>query len=292
MIEQHGNQLNFRPDARYFYDLKDEAISALRNIVIVTVPKQGVKALFSELRSRKIKPAYGSLRLDRDVKGELFIQEYRPSKNILRRGYFISLDRAVPLWNSIGTLIIRLYKKLQRQAEQQSVQDTIQDSTICLILQGSLDRKYIELLLDQGRFSFNTQANHIIEEPVFESLEILSRISADQVLEVELPRYQKFDSELNDAVLNAGKELTDVACVVGKDRKGDFYVAAADQRGHFIVHSCKYKLVPIEIARAIKRAGKKLSENKRMLLLDNVNMDVLLSCLKDRQKYYFENRFN
>jgi hypothetical protein len=244
------------------------------------------------LRSRKIKPAFGSLRLDRDSNGELFIQEFRPSKNFLRRGYFVSLDRDVPLWNSIGTLLIRLYKKLQRQVELAAQDNSEKNEQYCLILQGALDRKYIELLLEQGRFSFNTRANHIIEEPVFESLNILSQISDKQILKLQLPKYQNIASELNDAILNVHRELDEVACVIGRDRNGDFYVAASDKTGHFIVHSCKYKLIPIEIARAIQRAGQRLTERHKILVLDNLDLDTIVNCLQEREKYYFENRFN
>ena len=286
MNDPNFSSQGLKPDYNYFFNLKDEAKIALGDLVIITVKIPGIKALFAELRRTKIKPAFGSIRLDQDSTGELFIQEYRPSKNFLRKGYFVTLEREVPLWNNLGTLIIRLNKKFRRETE-----DTIDDGyetqkKHCLILQGSLDRKYIETLLDQGQFSYNTNKDHIIEEPIFEALDILDHISSEQVCELQIQNHQNFDTELRMLSTDAGTEVSEIACIIGRDKNNDYYVARSDKNNHFIIHSCKYKLVPMEIARTIKQASGKISDHGKILVLDKLNLSTLLECLNEREKYY------
>jgi len=292
MIDPNFSSQGLQPDYNYFFNLKDETKIALADLVIITIERPGIKALFAELRHKKTDPAFGSIRLDRDSSGELFIQEYRPSKNFLRKGYFFSLEREAPLWNSLGTLIIRLHKKFQRETE-----DTIDDGyeTLkkhCLILQGSLDRKNIETLLDQGQFSYNTNKDHIIEEPIFEALDILDHIDSAQVRELQIQNHQNIDTELKMMSANAGTDVSDISCVIGLDKNNDYYVARSDKNNHFIIHSCKYKLVPMEIARTIKLASIKISDHGKILVLDKLNLSTLLECLNEREKYYLESRFN
>ena len=286
MNDPNFSSQGLKPDYNYFFNLKDEAKIALRDLVIITVERPGIKALFAELRRIKTEPAFGSIRLDRDSAGELFIQEYRPSKNFLRKGYFVTLEREVPLWNSLGTLIIRLHKRFRRETEDAINDENEKQKKHCLILQGSLDRKYIEILLDQGHFSYNTNKNHIIENPIFEVLDILDHISSAQVCELQIQNHQNFDTELRMLTADVGTDVSEIACVIGRDKNDDYYVARSDKNNHFIIHSCKYKLVPAEIARTIKLAGSKISDHGKILVLDKLNLSTLLECLNEREEYY------
>ena len=84
-----------KPRYEFFYELIKEAYSALDEISVVTIPKRGIEPLWEELDERKIKLAYGSLRIDRDANGTVFLQEYRPSPKMLQKGYFYSINKLI-----------------------------------------------------------------------------------------------------------------------------------------------------------------------------------------------------
>ena len=85
---------------------------------------------------------------------------------------------------------------------------------------------------------------------------------------------------------DVGTDVSEIACVIGRDKNDDYYVARSDKNNHFIIHSCKYKLVPAEIARTIKLAGSKISDHGKILVLDKLNLSTLLECLNEREEYY------
>jgi len=128
--------------------------------------------------------------------------------------------------------------------------------------------------------------------PFFICDAILERVAEKQIVTVKLPNHNNIEVELRQAFHDKEVMLGDIACVIGKDEKEDHYVAGCNADNHFVVHSCKYKPVPVEIARTIQQAGSKLIDQKRYLVLDGLDRDTLIGYLTEREKYYFENRLH
>jgi len=278
-----------KPMYKLFFELVEEAISALYKINTVTINKSGIQEMFKELKKQKIKLAYGSLRIDRDIDGHLFIKEYRPTSKLFRKGYFYSIHSDQPLWENLGTSLIRLYHKKERfDALQKQKQTSKKDTKFCVILQGNLQRDYIKILLKQGRFSYNTNQNHLTEEPIFSALNVLSQISQEQIVETQLNDQLNFEENLNAELYKMGITVQQIACVVGKNAQGKVYTAPREHERSFSFSECKYKIVPIEIAKAIVLVGRSLVNNKGLLVLDHISYSGLWNCLNNREKYYTE----
>ncbi len=94
---------NRKPRHEFFYDLIRDTHKALPNLKIIYVQTNGIDALLRILKKNNIKLTHGSLRFDRDKSGIVFMQEFRPGKGIIKRGYFHSIDTNRPLWEIVGT---------------------------------------------------------------------------------------------------------------------------------------------------------------------------------------------
>jgi hypothetical protein len=199
-----------KPIYKLFYELVDEASKALDKIDVITVNKCGVKEMYKALKKQKINLAYGSLRIDRDTKGQVFLKEFRPSSKIFQNGYFFPLNAERPLWENLGTALVRLYhKKLRYQDEQNNTKRFRKEPRFCIILQGNLQREYINILLRQGRFSYDTNLNHLTEEPIFGALTVLSQISKEQIVETKLDicQYKVIPIEIAKTIVAVGRFL-------------------------------------------------------------------------------------
>ena len=149
-----------KPRYQYFYEFINDAVEALNNIQVISIPNTGVKSLFKELKKRKVNLTYGSLRLDRDDNGKVFLKEYRPRRLFPLTGYFYNVKPVYPFWESIGSALIRISKKKNRQKDSNKKNRALFDKILgsvlhsdkeyCLILQGNMEREYVKILLEQG----------------------------------------------------------------------------------------------------------------------------------------------
>ena len=55
-MKTHKNEGNQKPRFEYFYEFINDAIGALDNISVISIPDTGIMALFRELKKRKIPP--------------------------------------------------------------------------------------------------------------------------------------------------------------------------------------------------------------------------------------------
>ena len=177
------------PVHEYFYKLVDESLYALDNIPVYKYPKSGIRALKRVLRRNRVKPAFGSLRLDRDMNGVIFLQKFIPNRSAWRRGYYQSIEADCPFWEILGTEIIRLHGRNERLQQLEAEDRRValkKHGQFCVFLQGNMDKKYLQILLEQGRYSYDTLQSHLKEEPIFSALSVLSRLSNRNVIETNL----------------------------------------------------------------------------------------------------------
>ena len=275
-----------KPRHEFFYDLIRDTHKALPNLKIICVQTNGLDALFKILKKNHIRLAHGSLRFDRDSHGIVFMQEFRPGKGMFQRGYFHSIDTDRPLWEIVGSAIIRLAGRRDRAVRQDSADLNAED--YCIILQGNLEMKYILSLVSQGRVSYDTTQKHLKEEPVYYALAILSKLKPEQIIQLKIKDLEHAESQLNAVLLKEGRTIRDVACLLGKTEQGEYYATPDRQENALPVNMFNHKVVPIEIAREIKRSSRKLLKENKILVLDNLTFTELSSCLVEREKFYYE----
>ena len=257
----------------YFYKVVHEAVDALRELTLVVINESGINHLHSTIKEKQIMPAFGSLRLDRDKQGIIFLQEYRPTKSLFKKGYFHSIKMEA---------LIRLAEKKKRLAGEKN-----DKSEYCLILQGNMQKEYFKILLEQGRFSFSTKDNHLQEEPVFAALAVLAQMRRDQIIETHIKNVNELQNQLSAEVEKSGHSLKEIACVVGIDKEGNFYTAPREHRHEFNINVCQYKVIPIEIGKAISMVKRALLQSKNLLILDQLTFDSLYECFTNRSRYYY-----
>jgi hypothetical protein len=274
-----------KPRYKIFYELLDETHHALKTLKIVTISQPGIKKLYGHLKESKIKIAHGSLRLDKDREGTVFLQEFRPSPSIFQRGEFYSIGSDKPFWEVVGTAIIRLSRRKSRLIKDKLVNKHHQ---YCIILQGGLNIQYIESLLDKGSVSYDTQQSHLCEEPVYAALSILHQVDSKQIIEIKIKDKEHPEAELTQSLFRMGKSIKNIACLIGKNRRGHFYTAPHDENTEFPKNICTHKVVPIEISKEINRVYKQLLSGQGLLILDGITFDELSTCLENRDQFYYD----
>jgi hypothetical protein len=275
-----------KPRHEFFYDLIRDTYRALKNLKIVYVQTNGIDALLKILKSNNIKLAHGSLRFDRDAKGVVFMQEFRPGKGLIQRGYFHSIDTDQPLWEIVGSAIIRLATRRERGIKQAS--SGLIDEDYCIVLQGSLEMQYILSLIKQGRVSYDTHQGHLIEEPIYYALAILSKLKPEQVIQLQVSDLKKAEAGINSGLFQLGKTIKDIACLLGKTELGEYYTTLSAKDSALPVNTFNHKVVPIEIARELKNSAQALLKGDKLLVLNNMTFTDLSNCLIEREKFYFE----
>ncbi len=275
-----------KPRHEFFYDLIRDTHKALTNLKIIRVQTHGLDALFRILKQNHIKLVHGSLRFDRDARGMVFMQEFRPGKGLLQRGYFHSIDTDRPLWEIVASAIIRLAGHRERIVQKDSSELIEED--YCIILQGNMEMKYILSLVSEGRVSFDTKQEHLKEEPIYYALAILSKLQPDQVLQMKIKDTRNAQSELTTGLFKIGRTAKDIACLLGKTVQGEYYATPGAQKNTLPVNMFNHKVVPIEIARELKKSARALMREKKVLVLDNLTFSELSSCLLEREKFYYE----
>jgi hypothetical protein len=278
-----GDMMDTLKQHEYFYQLIKEADEALTSLSLLVVNESGIEHLYKTLKEKKISPAYGSLRLDRDKNGTIFLQEYRPAKSLFKKGHFQSIQTEQPFWEAIGSALIRLVQKKKRESNQLK-----NNQEFYLILQGNMQKEYFKILLEQGRFSYDTKQNHLQEEPVFAALSVLAQLQKDQIIETRINDTKNLRNKLSDEVEKTGHSIQEIACIVGKNEAGEFYTAPREHKSDFNVNVCQYKIIPIEIGRAISMVKRALLQNKNLLILDQLTLDTLCECFYNRNNYYFK----
>ena len=296
-MKKNNNEATGKPRFKYFYDFINDAIAALDNVDVISIPDIGVHALFKELRKRKLKLIYGSLRLDRDSLGKVFLKEYRPRRFLPFTGYFYNVKPVFPFWESIGSALIRLSEKKKRQNDLKNKQNIIQKiwqlttgngKDYCFILQGNMEKEYVKVLLEQGRITYNTQESHMKEEPIFSALSILSQLTREQIVETDFKNKQDIEKELYDTLKIYDKSIQEIGCIVGKKDEGEFYCALNENKTHLDFTTLGNKLLPFELAKEIVLASRSLINGHRLLILDNMTFDNLLNFLGNFDKYYLK----
>jgi hypothetical protein len=267
----------------YFYRVVHEAGEALKTLTLVVINESGIDQLHKSLKTKQITPAFGSLRMDRDKHGTIFLQEYRPAKSLFKKGYFHSIKMEAPFWDTVGTALIRLAEKKKRQAKTDATK-----SEYCLILQGNMQKEYFKILLEQGRFSFDTKENHLQEEPVFAALSVLAQLHRDQIIETHIDTMNDLQKQLTAEVEKSGHSIKEIACIVGINQHGEFYTAPREHRNDFNINICQYKVIPIEIGKAISMVKRALLQSKNLLILDQLTFDALCECFINRNRYYIK----
>jgi hypothetical protein len=267
----------------YFYQVVHQAVEALQTISLVVINESGIDHLYKTLKQKQITPAFGSLRLDRDKAGTIFLQEYRPAKSLFKKGHFHSIKMESPFWETVGTALIRLAEKKKRQVEGNTKKEDY-----CLILQGNMQKEYFKILLEQGRFSYDTKENHLQEEPVFAALSVLAQLRRDQIIETHINNINDLQNQLTAALEKRGHSLGEIACIVGINKQGEFYTAPREHRHDFNINVCQYKVIPIEIGKAISMVKRALIQSKNLLILDQLTFDALYDCFNNRSRYYFK----
>ena len=58
--------MNSQKQHEYFYEVVHDAVDALRTLTLIVINESGIKQLHNTLKDKRIIPAFGSLRLDRD----------------------------------------------------------------------------------------------------------------------------------------------------------------------------------------------------------------------------------
>jgi hypothetical protein len=274
-----GNQKQYE----YFYKVIHEAIEALKEITLLVINNSGIDQLQKTIKEKQITPAFGSLRLDRDNQGTIFLQEYRPTKSLFKKGYYHSIKMEGPFWDTVGTALIRLAEKKKRHTTENGNKEQY-----CMILQGNMQKEYFKILLEQGRFSFDTKENHLQEEPVFAALSVLAQLRRDQIIETHINNINDLPKQLTAEMEKSGHSLQEIACVVGINEDGEFYTAPREHRHDFNVSICQYKVIPIEIGKAISLVKRALLQSKNLLILDQMTFDTLYDCFANRSRYYFK----
>jgi hypothetical protein len=298
-MKKDKNQAEHKPRYQYFYEIIHDAIEALNNINVISIPTTGVKSLFNELKKRKIKLTYGSLRLDRDEAGNVFLKEFRPRRILPVTGYFYNVKPVYPFWESIGSALIRLSEKKNREKSikernKQNILSRIlkilkgKGKEYCLILQGNMEQEYVKILLEQGRITYNTQESHLQEEPIFSALAVLTRLPQEQILETKLSNKHDINNELVDELKKFGKSIQEIACIVGKKDDEEYYCALNENENHFKVSTYNHKLFPFEFAKRIIISGRSLMNGHRLLILDSISFDTLLKFLENFDQYYLK----
>ena len=273
-----------KPRYKIFYELIDETHQALKTLKIITISQPGIKEVYGHLKKSKIKIAHGSLRLDKDQEGTVFLQEFRPSPSIFQRGEFYSIGSDKPFWEVVGTAIIRLSRRKSRLMKDSSVNKR---QSYCIILQGGLNIQYIERLLEKGSVSYNTQQSHLCEEPVYAALSVLHQVDSKQIIEIKIKDKEHPEEELTQNLFRMGKSIKNIACLIGKNKRGHFYTAPHDEETEFPKNVCTHKVVPIEISKEINRVYKELLGGKGLLILDGITLDELSACLENKDQFYY-----
>jgi hypothetical protein len=267
----------------YFYEIIKEADEALKSLSLLVINESGIEYLHKVLKEKKITPAFGSLRLDRDKNGTIFLQEYRPAKSLFKKGHFHSIRTEQPFWEAIGSALIRLVEKKKRELNTMK-----ENEDYFLILQGNMQKEYFKILLEQGRFSYDTKQNHLQEEPIFAALSVLAQLHKDQIIETHINNMKDLRNQLSVEVEKSGHSINEIACVVGKNEEGEFYTAPRQHKSDFNINICQYKIIPIEIGKAISMVKRALLQSKNLLILDQLTLDTLNECFNNRNNYYFK----
>jgi hypothetical protein len=275
-----------KPRHEFFYDLIRDTYHALKRLKILHVQTNGIDALLRILKKNEIALAHGSLRFDRDKQGMVFMQEFRPGTGLIQRGYFHSIDTDRPLWEIVGTAIVRLAKRKERALQQASTE--LKSEDFCIILQGNLEMNFILELIKQGRVSYDTHQEHLIEEPIYHALAILSKLKPEQVIQMKLDASDDAESKINAGLFKFGKTVKDMACLFGKTEHGEYYSTLHTEETALPVHTFGHKVVPIEIARGLKNAARALLRGKQIMVLNNLTFAELSQCLVEREQFYYE----
>ncbi len=288
-MAQEQIDLNFKSRYEFFFDLLDEAVLSLNQLKVMVIPNRGIEAVVSEFTFNKTLPAFGSLRFDKDKQGRMFVQEFRPGSSAIEGGYFYSFKSERPFWEIVGTLLARINKKRKRHLE--NIGKNLKSSSkknvqYCVILQGGLDKKFIQSLLEQGRVSYNAHNEYLREGPLYSALSILSELSPGQIIETKVKNEYNLKTELVFTLASKGRSLNEIACVVGKSLNDDFYTSFARKDNQFPVQILKDKSVPVNIATTITNYKDPLLKDNRLLILDKLTLKDLLEYLKNRKNYY------
>ncbi|MGD9898755.1 MAG: hypothetical protein AB7T22_06465 [Calditrichaceae bacterium] len=278
----------------HFYEHVGEVVKALDNLKIIPVHEHGIKAVFKELDRQNIQPAFGSLRIDRDKEGRVFIKEYRPSPSLFRTGYFHSIDSQLPFWEKVGSAIIRLSEnkiRLLKEPDQQPKGKKSwfkKGSEFCIILQGNMDKNYLKILIEQGRISYDTNKDNLREENIFSALEILSKTAMNQIIEIRILNKQFYLKEIGGTLLLRDKSTRDIACIIGRKTDGALYTAPGEYNSEISENDLNLKVGPVEVSREINLCGDALVREKKMLILDEITLEDLKEFLKNAEAYYTE----
>jgi len=280
-----------KPRHEFFFELLDEATLSLNQLISIEIDACGIDAVNSEFNLKNMRPEYGSLRFDKDIKGRIFLQEFRPGNSAIKGGYFYSFNSERPFWEIVGTLLARLNKKRKRHLE--NIVHTINKSyrsnrQYCLILQGGLNKDFLRSLLEQGRVSYNTHNEYLREEPLYSALSILSELSSDQVIETVIRNEHELKNELIFKLSRQGKSLSEIACVVGKNNEGNYYTSSCKKMNQFPIHEWKDKVIPVNIANEISSLRDSFLKDKGILVLDKLTLAGLKGYLQDQNNFSYK----